>query len=413
MLGYDAKKSCAMLIGTSRFMRDSDNLPNIPAVTANIIDLERLLRDPGVAGLPPEAVVRLLDEEDISAVAERIAAASRDTEDLFLLYYAGHGLISKTGDLLLTFTRSTQALADANCLHWSTIKSYILESPAKTKLVILDCCFSGRAFELMGAEVEALRQDLEVRGTVVLASSPRNEPSLAPLTERRTAFSDALLSTIEQGIDNQAVTVSVDEIFTLAKQKLRAAGAPEPQRLASADAEDVAIVRNRRSEFSKENSTFELLVGQIEARVNHFLDKRLGIESEVLNEERSIQDRPISYFGQLALTVFYASFVIGEVVWLFYLGSPRGGYDSVATAGSRFAAEHPNFTGFLWTALALLILSGAVIALATVALRSPNRSMVLSTFFPSRSWARTAARVGTLNLLIVTFTALVVPFFNP
>jgi len=125
-LGFDFDNSRALLIGASRFPRDTENLPNLPAVTANVIDFERHLRDPSVVGLPPERVQRMLDEEDISLVAERVAEASRDSEDLFLLYYTGHGLISRTGELLLTLRNSTHALADANCLRWSTVKEYIL-----------------------------------------------------------------------------------------------------------------------------------------------------------------------------------------------------------------------------------------------------------------------------------------------
>jgi len=288
-------------------------------VTANVIDLERHLRDPSVVGLSPDRVQRLLDEEDIATVAEGIAQASQDAEDLFVLYYAGHGLISRNGDLLLTIRSSTHGYADANCLHWNTIKEYILKSPARTKLVVLDCCFSGRAFELMGSEQEVLRQKLAVGGTVVLCSSPRNEPSRALRADRRTAFTDALLSSIEQGVDNGRLTVSIDEIFTEAKQKLRALGAPEPQRLASAEADDIAFALNRRSELSQEVSSFEQLVKQVEARVNRFLDARLGLDSALLQEEVVDKDVRLSTI-QLIMAPFFILFAFAEVAWLFYLG---------------------------------------------------------------------------------------------
>src|SRR2546423_217271 len=121
-LGFNFEKSRAILIGTSRYPRDVENLPNLPAVTANVIDFERLLRDPGVVGLPPDRVQRILDEEEPSFVIEQVAQVSQDTEDLLLFYYTGHGLISKAGDLLLTTRISTHNLADANCIHWKTVK---------------------------------------------------------------------------------------------------------------------------------------------------------------------------------------------------------------------------------------------------------------------------------------------------
>jgi hypothetical protein len=404
-VGFDCGKSRAILIGTSRFPRDMENLPNLPAVTANVIDFERHLRDPAVVGLPPERIQRLLDEEDISLVAEKVAEASQDAEDLFLFYYTGHGLISRTGDLLLTMRNSTHAYADANCLRWSTVKEYILASPAKTKLVILDCCFSGRAFELMGPEHEVLRQDLEVRGTVVLTSSPRNEPSLAPQADRRTVFTDALLSSIEQGIDNGRLTVSIEEIFTDAKQKLRTLGAPEPQRLASAEANDIAFVLNRRSEFSQENSSFEQLVKHVEARMNRFLDTRLGLESAILQEDFVDEGRGLSP-KMIAVMPPFMLFIILEVWWLLYLGRPAHSYSSTLSQSEMY----PNFIGFISTTGVLILVSGLATALAIVALRSPSRSTLLSTLLLSRKSARMVARCGILNVLIVTFTALVAPF---
>lgn len=88
-LGFDFDNSRALLIGASRFPRDMENLPNLPAVTANVIDFERHLRDPSVVGLSPERVQRMLDEEDISLVAERVAEVSRDAEDLFFAVLRG------------------------------------------------------------------------------------------------------------------------------------------------------------------------------------------------------------------------------------------------------------------------------------------------------------------------------------
>lgn len=404
-LGFNLDKSRAILIGTSRFPRDTESLPDLPAVTANVIDLERHLRDPSVVGLSPDRVQRLLDEEDIATVAEGIAQASQDAEDLFVLYYAGHGLISRNGDLLLTIRSSTHGYADANCLHWNTIKEYILKSPARTKLVVLDCCFSGRAFELMGSEQEVLRQKLAVGGTVVLCSSPRNEPSRALRADRRTAFTDALLSSIEQGVDNGRLTVSIDEIFTEAKQKLRALGAPEPQRLASAEADDIAFALNRRSELSQDVSSFEQLVKQVEARVNRFLDARLGLDSALLQEEVVDKDVRLSTI-QLIMAPFFILFAFAEVAWLFYLGRSEPDSDSLGESISTY----PNFVGFVTTVGTLILVSGFVAALAILALRSPHRSTLLDTLLLSRRSARVIARCGIVNVLVVTLAALVAPF---
>jgi hypothetical protein len=409
-LGFDVDKSRAVLVGTSRYFKDPDNLPNLPAVVANIIDFERLIRDPGTMGLGADRVERILDEEDIAHVAERVAELSSSAEDLFLFYYSGHGLISESGDLLLTFTKSSHAYAEANCLHWATLKKYLLSSNATTKLVILDCCFSGRASELMGVEGEVLKRDLDVHGTIVLASSPKNEPSLASSADmRRTAFTDALLVAIEQGVDNSSMTVSIDEVFNTTRQKLRSVAAPEPQMVGSAGAHGVSLVLNRRSEISKENASFEEVVKQVEARVSLFLDNRLGLESKILTEEydeeveRKAGRSNRSMFNLALLLAACCWFPIGEVAWLAHLGMPPH-YSS--------SSSPISLGGFILTVAVLLVVSGMVVALAVVTLRSPQRRVLLGTFFPSRWSARLVARLGMGNVVIVTFTALIVPFLK-
>lgn len=259
----------------------------------------------------------------------------------------------------------------------------------------------------MGPEQEVLRQGLEVRGTVVLTSSPRNEPSLAPLADRRTAFTDALLSSIEQGVDNGRLTVSIDEIFTNAKQKLRTLGAPEPQRLASADANDIAFALNRRSGFSEEASSFEHLVKQVEARVNRFLDTRLGLESEILQEELADKGNKLSPRTRLVAMPFFIFLPIFEVSWLFYLGQSKNSYDG---STSSLFDNYPNLVGFSVTTGVLLLVSILATALAIVALRSPHRTTLLSTFFLNKRSAQMVARWGIVNVLIVTVAALVAPF---
>src|SRR4051794_3467107 len=86
-LEYSPENSVAILVGSSRFPRDPENLPDLPAVVANIIDFERLLRDASVAGLPASRVHRLLDEKDPVLVSERVAEWSDEAKDLLLFYY--------------------------------------------------------------------------------------------------------------------------------------------------------------------------------------------------------------------------------------------------------------------------------------------------------------------------------------
>jgi hypothetical protein len=402
-LDYFTEEAVAILLGSSRFPRDRENLPDLPAVVANVVDFERLLRDPSVAGLPPGRVHRLLDEDNPSLIKERLADWSEEAKDILIFYYAGHGLIDSDGDLLLTLPSSTFGRAEANSLRWKDVKSYVLKSPARRKLVILDCCFSGRATNILGVTDEVVRRSLEAKGTVVLASSPRNEPSRVDPEARRTVFTDALLSTIEQGVDNGRDVVSVDELFANAKQVCRSIEAPLPERLATADANDIALVLNRQSQISQEASSFEHVVRQIESRVGSFLESRLQLEGR-----RELLDDPPPGPPTLArtlLSVFLLStlpFVaIGEAAWLLNLGDGEPDFNSGGTV------DYPNLTLFLITASMLILLSAAVAMFASAALRSPGAAALGKAFALSRRSARQLFVAGVANAIFVLLISLI------
>ena len=233
----------AVLIGSSKFPRDHDLLPPLRGVVANVIDFERILLDPQFVGMDTELVHRILDEEIPHVVSERFAELAAGETDALLLYYAGHGIVSNSHKLLLAVPQSTFRHASSNALHWEQIQESIRNSAAKHKIVILDCCYSGLAMSpTMGTDV--LRHRLETAGSVVITASPKNEPALAPAKARRTAFTDAFLSTIEAGIVNAGPTLSVREIFEECRRRMRLEGAPEPEIYEYGNASSVPLCRN-------------------------------------------------------------------------------------------------------------------------------------------------------------------------
>jgi hypothetical protein len=95
----DPQRSQVVLIGTSTY--EDEKLPNLPAVGRSIGDLAAVLTDP-VDGLVLERHCTVLaDEADIRQIGRRLRLAARNAEDLLLVYYAGHGLVGRQGDLYL------------------------------------------------------------------------------------------------------------------------------------------------------------------------------------------------------------------------------------------------------------------------------------------------------------------------
>src|SRR5262245_45811725 len=90
----------ALLIGTGRHAAGS-RLADVPAVTATMADLRRVLRDR--CGISDDAIRVEIDPPTVIEMGEAVAAAAeaaRDSEPL-LVYYVGHGLVGANGGLYL------------------------------------------------------------------------------------------------------------------------------------------------------------------------------------------------------------------------------------------------------------------------------------------------------------------------
>ena len=110
-----------------------------------------------------------------------------------------------TPALYLATSGTTYAGREFNGLPFEMIRKALSASRARKKLLIIDCCFSGRALiglGIMGGGVRPYVQDAidRVEGTFVITSAGENQPSIAPPDEEFTAFTGALIHCLEAGI---------------------------------------------------------------------------------------------------------------------------------------------------------------------------------------------------------------------
>jgi uncharacterized caspase-like protein len=121
------------------------------------------------------STVRVLtDPHPPLEVGRVLAESARQAEDVLLVCYVGHGLVSPGGELYLA-TKSTERqpeLLAYTALAYTALRTSLLQSPARSIVVILDCCFSGRAVGVLGALDSAVAVDLaQVNGGYVLTSA--------------------------------------------------------------------------------------------------------------------------------------------------------------------------------------------------------------------------------------------------
>jgi hypothetical protein len=224
----DPELSRAVLIGASTFDR-SDQLPNLPAVHNNLVDLRAVLTNP-ITGIFAENHCVVVEAPGTPADAVRpLSLLARQAEDLLLIYYSGHGVQHPMRDeLYLAVGGTDENILSASAVAFETVRDAVENSRARTKLLILDCCYSGLAVGAMSVATLSPRE-VRIEGTSVIASSPRNKISYAPPGERYTAFSAELIRLLKDGPSIGGVPLTVQALFSGLLAAMANRNMPSPQ----------------------------------------------------------------------------------------------------------------------------------------------------------------------------------------
>jgi hypothetical protein len=238
---FQPDNSRAVLIGVSRY----DQLSNLSAVRNNLNELSAVLTDPRLGRLTTSNCVVVRDPADGNAVGKALARAAADATDMLLVYYAGHGFGGLRRRQLYLSLRSTDPDRPAfHSLPYDLVREEVLDSRARSRVVILDCCFSGRAASpMMGTDTAELLQQLDIAGAYVLTASPDNEPALSG--DRFTEFSGELIQTLRRGIPNTSALLTLDSLYEHLRLRMTARNLPEPRRLHTDAAGQLALAPNQ------------------------------------------------------------------------------------------------------------------------------------------------------------------------
>lgn len=244
------ESSAVVLIGTAEY--DHADVNNVPSIRANLDDLREVLTDPNVWGVPPHNVTLLRDMGSPADVSRAMrAAAERTREDgMFLVYFCGHGFPHET-ELVLGLRDVDPAYPDDNGLRYAQVHRAVRRARTLRRIVILDCCFAGRASREMLDASDAVKQvvsraEIQTEKTGVLVAVGPNELAMAPLDKRNTAFTDALLRVLRDGSPVPEPLLTVRTIADQVTREVVAAGYLRPEFRESNGAGDLPFVRNVR-----------------------------------------------------------------------------------------------------------------------------------------------------------------------
>jgi len=180
-------------------------------------------------------------------VGRVLTKSAKQAQNVLLVCYVGHGLVSPGGELYLA-TKSTERqpeLLAYTALAYTAVRTSLLQSPARSIVVVLDCCFSGKAVGVLGALESAVAVDLaQVNGGYVLTSAAPEELALAPPGARHTAFTGELIGLLTRGDPDGPPLLTLRHAYQYLNGVLPARGFPKPHRRASEWIDDLILAPN-------------------------------------------------------------------------------------------------------------------------------------------------------------------------
>jgi putative transcriptional regulator len=242
----DPRASRVVLIGGAHYR----HLPEVPAVARNLSGLTGVVTDADLWGVAAEHCRAVLDASDPGEVSRTVrqAAAEVQPDGLLLVYYAGHGLVDPfDGSLVLALHDTDPAVPYEAGLPYEFIRRAVSASPAQRRVVVLDCCYAGRASGVLAAEetgTKTVADRAEIEQTCLLVSAPRNRTAQAPQGAPYTAFTGELLRVLRGGANDRPAVLDVRAVWQEVARLLRARGFELPELRAGNAGDTIGLVRN-------------------------------------------------------------------------------------------------------------------------------------------------------------------------
>ncbi|MFC5002757.1 hypothetical protein ACFPIJ_33635 [Dactylosporangium cerinum] len=188
----DPSQSVAVLIGVAN--STASDFPPVPAATENLIRLGRALTGKAWGLRRPMRLIELVDP-DRSTVLRTVADAGKllGRQGLLLLYFVGHA--EPIGDeLCLALTDADRSNPRDTMLTVTALVEATGTRSSHRHLLVLDCCFSGRA----AARLPGVSARLgDTAGWYFMGAADGGSAASAPRDGETTLFTAALLRAME------------------------------------------------------------------------------------------------------------------------------------------------------------------------------------------------------------------------
>ena len=245
----------ALLLGISEFT--DPRLAKLNAPKGDVEALAGVLKDPERGAF--DSVITCIDQ-DVQAIRDQLVALldQRAPDDMVLLYYSGHGIVTKGQRLFLATGQTNFDRPQARSLSALEMRDMLEQSRAGKQVVILDCCHSGVFVDGAKGVVQTVTDDTfacdSAEGQYVLTATDALQfaydatgaaKDSAP-QQALSRFTGWLVDAIGKGeADPRNERITLDAVFDYLSRRARIeAAGMTPRRFVKRNSGEMVIARN-------------------------------------------------------------------------------------------------------------------------------------------------------------------------
>lgn len=220
----------ALLVANMEY--DDKEFARLAGPKVDIEELAAVLVDPDIGRFEQPDVLVDADEHEIRRTVVRFCRQST-RDDLLLLFFSGHGFKDLRNELWLAVKGTRIEDYYASAVPSEFITQVMDDSPSRSVILILDCCFGGAvAVGAKGAGEGVDVQALQGAGRVILTASSRTQFAMEMANgeingePQASVFTRYLVEGLRTGnadIDQDG-RITVDELYDWTDRRMREDG---------------------------------------------------------------------------------------------------------------------------------------------------------------------------------------------
>jgi len=287
-------RKVAFLAGNDTFPKDP-SIPPLRFTQNDARELAEILEDPETCGFETRLYLNRPSQEVLSDLDQISGELGQD--DTLLFYYSGHGKL-RGNELCLVSNETTTTRLGATSIRARLVLTYLQESLARRRILILDCCHSGAIGSIYRAvdSKSALDGLADSFGSYILTASTTIELAEEREKDGHGVFTKALIDCLRDGVKE---SITVNDWYEYAYRRLRVVANQTPLKWGLQEEGPSFEIANFKARHERERQ-----------RKREQLEQERQLERERLERERQLERERLIATARTRLGAYVA---LGEL----------------------------------------------------------------------------------------------------